>query len=1177
MQQGRVTLEADWNEAQQVFTEEMRKEALDFVGPSGTPDDGYGVVLYQQPTHPPFDFYIRSGIMYVGGARAELLDPVQYSHQPDWLDYLGDPDWIDLAAVAAGPPVNELVYLLLREQEISAVEDPDLKDVALGGPDTAQRTRLLQRFIRVVCQGASCDAGLSAAEAKWASDGLWFDPGDMRLRSNATLQVQFSGQSQTDPCQPNAQGGYLAPDNQLIRVQISGTDPLTGRPKFLWGFDDASFLYRIDIDPNNPQNLILQSAPVDAYHQPVAGQAVEVLRSAAELHNGGFVAALSGFVVTLDQSYLPDSQSIVLPASVSLPAEFLTSDASPPAQLFLRVWEQEVVFTPGMPTALGDTGLQVTLQNSAAGPFHLGDFWMCAVRPATPQVVYPERYLAWPQPPDGPRLWACPLGVIGWLRQIGTVVADCRNSFCNLVDACNKQQGCCTITVNPQDLNTGRTLQSILYKASRPTVSVQAAFAGAAGNNISVEISNLQAEAAPPVFDLTVTEMDVYTGITVTVLAATIGDESGGPNDGLAHAVANSVNSNLVPLDNQTVAFTGGQAGANARATFRDSANQQTVFTLEARGQGADGNVTTASVTNVSGASPSAAVTFDLTVTWQRTLPAVNIASLFPAIQSSLGYVIVAAPPVTAMPAIPAEGVTPLTGGADAVPGAPAGAAAAQGALFGDPVKICLRPGTYALPAPLVFGSEQSNITIEGCPAATISAEPARAAGFAQGLFQMNGTRNITLRGLTFAMPRVTLSQAGLTLAGLSRDALASIGEAALLDMDTSIGVMATGVTGLTVEECVFEYPQLQQNGVLLGEAISAGGACSAVTLKGNLFHGPAALNTASGAAVSGEHCGGYVQTDTLQSISLGTGGGSVAGGNLVPSTLDNFVVQGNSFENLAFPVYITTAVGAALLEENVVRSSTSGFTLVPLLGSVAAANQGLANDVRTLFLQNAAAQRMVSVATAFPRAAASIAPRQLGAPVPLTTAPSAPAPDAPGGSPPANPLPAPPLPTAAPAPQQPPAVLRLPTLSPLTARLAELVSNIQAAAAFIPDLNFSIQLGSNDIDISQSTGVWALAILDPNTIAGATAFGSLTVTGNKLRNSSSIFTAELMVQFCAVTGNVVMNQAAGGSLAVIVNNGAGANVSSAAITGNVLKGATSLPPRSPASLPDWTTYNCLL
>ena len=162
------------------------------------------------------------------------------------------------------------------------MEDSDLKDVALGGPDTAQRIRLLQRFVRLASQGTDCVAGLAAAQAKWQTEGLFFDPGTMRLNSWSTLMVGFSDQkSDPDPCQPQARGGYLDPDNQLIRVQISGIDPATGNPKFVWGFDDASFLYRISVDPNNPQNLVFQSVPVDSNHQPLTGQAVEVLRTAA--------------------------------------------------------------------------------------------------------------------------------------------------------------------------------------------------------------------------------------------------------------------------------------------------------------------------------------------------------------------------------------------------------------------------------------------------------------------------------------------------------------------------------------------------------------------------------------------------------------------------------------------------------------------------------------------------------------------------------------------------------------------------------------------------------------------------------------------------------------------------------------------------------------------------------
>src|SRR5471030_1229084 len=84
MQQGRVTLEADWNEAQVIAGEEARKEILDIVGTAGTPDNGYAITF---PTElPAFDFQAGAGTMYVGGMRAALPAPVQYSQQSDWLE-----------------------------------------------------------------------------------------------------------------------------------------------------------------------------------------------------------------------------------------------------------------------------------------------------------------------------------------------------------------------------------------------------------------------------------------------------------------------------------------------------------------------------------------------------------------------------------------------------------------------------------------------------------------------------------------------------------------------------------------------------------------------------------------------------------------------------------------------------------------------------------------------------------------------------------------------------------------------------------------------------------------------------------------------------------------------------------------------------------------------------------
>jgi hypothetical protein len=439
MQQGRVTLEADWNEAQHIASEEAREEALDFVGPAGTPDDGYAISI--PGGLDPFDFQIGPGTMYVGGERAFLPATIQYSAQPDWLDKANDPDFVPVGEPQTG---SDYVFLFLREQEVGAVEDFDLKDVALGGPDSAQRTRLIQHIERTPISASDCASAFDQMMTNWTSQGLTFDKPTMRLLSNASLKVGFIDSGGTaSPCDPVAKGGYLGADNQLIRVQISDPDPEGGRNTLLWGLDDASFMYRVDVvDPNT---IKLQAAPIDAEHQPRVGQAVELLMAGAQLGNGEFVAAPTGFVVTLTIAYNPDARTISLPTAI--PAIYGTGNpADPhPPRVFLRVWEQQLPVTANSPVVLGDTGVEVTLQSSDGG-FHKGFFWMFAVRPNTPQQVYPERYLAGPQPPDGPREWACPLAVINWLGAapapvtstsppvVQPIIDDCRQRFNNLVE-----------------------------------------------------------------------------------------------------------------------------------------------------------------------------------------------------------------------------------------------------------------------------------------------------------------------------------------------------------------------------------------------------------------------------------------------------------------------------------------------------------------------------------------------------------------------------------------------------------------------------------------------------------------------------------------------------------------------------------------------------------------------
>ncbi len=450
MQQGRVTVEADWNEAQLIASEETRLEALDFVGPAGTPDNGYAISLVPSS----FDFNIGAGIMYVGGMRAWLPQGLEYSQQAqnDWMDWSNDASWVPIPDAA--PTSNEYIYLFLREQEVSAVEDSDLKDVALGGPDTAQRTRLVQHVVRLNTTGTDCPSALAAAQTTWAGEGFTLDP-DNSVASFAQLQVGFVPPS-TPPtsCDPTAQSGYLGADNQLIRVQVS--DAKASPQCLLWGYDDASFLYGITV--TSATSVKLQSAPVDAEHIPQSGQVVEILMAAAQLSNGQYVAAPTGQIFTLGASaYDPDTRILTLPSSLTVALYGDGTKTNPsPAQVFLRVWQGTLPITPGTPQTLGTTGVQVTLTSTNTNNvFRSGDYWMFAVRPALPTLVYPERYASNPQPPDGPREWICPLAVILWTAATPTA-PSCRNPFDNLVELTGSGEGgCCSVYVSAAGHNQG--------------------------------------------------------------------------------------------------------------------------------------------------------------------------------------------------------------------------------------------------------------------------------------------------------------------------------------------------------------------------------------------------------------------------------------------------------------------------------------------------------------------------------------------------------------------------------------------------------------------------------------------------------------------------------------------------------------------------------------------------
>ncbi len=484
MQQGRVILDSDWNESERIDDEEARRTLIDVICSKGTSNQGFRVgnvrdAEVEIPGANPvasYDFDFENGSFYIGGLRFET----ETDDAPE--TFLGQSDWLQIDALADNLPVRpedlpaggvrrDLVYLRGWEQCVTAVEDSELRERALGGPDTSARIRRMRRVEALTDVPDTCAAAFNALKQRLAAPvdpdagtPHEFDPLNYELKSKARLTVAPNPADITeDPCKPAVPGGYLGADNQTIRVQLTATN------RFIWGYDNAAPLYRMQVEniPDVPEGvdgtrrkIRFLTLPRDQAAQPLAGQAVEIIPWGALLPNQEKVAEFQGQFFTVETSFDPEDGSLTI--TLPVPQEWIQwladhpqfrSDRDEPEHqqyLYLRLWtggsgdatDPDHQFTPGTPVALEGTGLSVTFSDHG----HTGDFWIIAARPSTPTLVVPWELLD-SAPPAGPRYFFAPLALIRWSldgnNNLQANVHDCRERFRPLCDL----RGCCTVTV----------------------------------------------------------------------------------------------------------------------------------------------------------------------------------------------------------------------------------------------------------------------------------------------------------------------------------------------------------------------------------------------------------------------------------------------------------------------------------------------------------------------------------------------------------------------------------------------------------------------------------------------------------------------------------------------------------------------------------------------------------
>jgi hypothetical protein len=440
MQQGRVLTDDDWNENERIENDDRRRTIVDVIGPYGTPNDGFAI-SHLSISAGSLDFDIGPGTIYLGGLRLEMDSKETFMAQSDWLQQHA---YNAPSGLATGEESYSMVYLEAWQQPVCAVEDSELYEVALGGPDTTTRLKNMKRVKIFDADASDCASYWQKLLDSWKADMLGTIADNYERVPAVTMQVSFTGVKITDNlCTPSLTGAYLGAENQAIRVQITGGVSTTVKG-FTWGFDDASPYYRVTVVGTTVK---MQAPPKDQYHWPLSQQIVELLPLAAELPNKEKVAGLSGELKRVIASYDPDLMTFTIDSAIT------TLDKT--SFYFMRVWNRGSDITSpiqipipavGSTAILGNTGLQISFNGTEVVP---DDYWVIAARPDSPDKIVPWALLNPGIAPQGIHRFYAPLGIIRWTGT-GTTTAptadliyDCRKHFRSLTE----QECCCTYTV----------------------------------------------------------------------------------------------------------------------------------------------------------------------------------------------------------------------------------------------------------------------------------------------------------------------------------------------------------------------------------------------------------------------------------------------------------------------------------------------------------------------------------------------------------------------------------------------------------------------------------------------------------------------------------------------------------------------------------------------------------
>lgn len=452
-QQGRALLDADANEQADLQLGALRRFIVDVIGQAAGPSDNIQTPFAVSVTNGVLTF--STGRYYVDGIEVQVgnlgLGQYDYYNQPfahfdPANDHLPTTDYF-------------AVYLKVFERLITTVEDPAVREVALGdlAPDTAARRQIVWQVIATDKLSTAGQAITQLTPATYAGQwGAFMNDQTFRFGPMAARAVPPTAQ---DLCAVAPDSSYRGCENQLYRVEVhsslgTNADGSVVPATFKWSRENGSVVFPINSFDGNATVVLAHLGRDDRLSLEI-GDWVELVDDAYALRLDDVAKPLRQ-VIQIDRV----TNTVTLNAGAANTVG--TKQALHP---LLRRWDQRPA--AGDATLAGDGALTIVpadpFSNSTGwvdledgvqvlfphrsnigapivgdpvippggyngGDYRRGDYWLIPARTVTGGVEWPTDGNA-PSllPPHGPEIHYAPICLVKTAD--GTTAVDSRMFF----------------------------------------------------------------------------------------------------------------------------------------------------------------------------------------------------------------------------------------------------------------------------------------------------------------------------------------------------------------------------------------------------------------------------------------------------------------------------------------------------------------------------------------------------------------------------------------------------------------------------------------------------------------------------------------------------------------------------------------------------------------------------